>query len=239
MFVYNTRDARPLNGTEMRARAPPLIFLALLSLAGASAPPRFVLRLLAELPDGRGTGLCGATLLGPREALTAAHCVFFGGAASPFVLVRHPETGFYSRATARAARAPAGDLALLRLSRAFAETPARVAPAPPRTGARGYFFGLAPPVAALRPGGAGGAFSLLRRDDVNYTCRGDSGTPLLDGRGRVAGALSRGERVCGEGGALRYAETAGAWPRAAPAASGARARPWGLGLFALSAALAL
>ena len=98
----------------MRARAPPLIFLALLSLAGASAPPRFVLRLLAELPDGRGTGLCGATLLGPREALTAAHCVFFGGAASPFVLVRHPETGFYSRATARAARAPAGDLALLR-----------------------------------------------------------------------------------------------------------------------------
>jgi len=205
---------RPTAPDASTARLP-FVLVGLLygfsRVGAAEVRAPFVLRLFVELPNGLGTGLCGATLVGPSVAVTAAHCVEFDGRASPFLLVQHPETGAHSRALPQAP-APGRDVVAIRLLRPFFDPIARFAPLPLDGGKFGYFFGLEPVVFPLNAAAETGEYSLAlggaRSVPVNYTCRGDSGAPLLDEDGRVAGLLSRGEPMCGNGGFLRYAAVA-------------------------------
>ncbi len=189
-------------------RAAVFAFVSFAAAAALEFQP--ALRLHAELPDGRGSGLCGGTLLGPAVAVTAAHCVVFEE-ISPFVLATHPASGRRARAAVVEVDA-SSDVARLSFERPFPPPyAARSRLAPER--ARGVFLGLTPAIAELRAlnGSAPAGYVDYAFDGPvfpgNYTCKGDSGSALLRGDrlNRVSGVLSSGSAVCAEDGTLRYA----------------------------------
>ena len=111
---------------------------------GSARPPAAALRAWPRRRPGLGA-LRGNARRPPegRHGGTLP-CLSFEGEPSPVLLVRHPATGFHSRAFARTG-GPAKELALkylavLGLARVFAEAPARFVSGPPVLAARGFFF---------------------------------------------------------------------------------------------------
>ena len=153
--------------------------------------PPFAARLFAEIEQDRGTGVCVATFVAPRVAVTAAHCV---RDATRVRLVRGEEQREARVADYDGAR----DVCRLTVERDWPTTAAVTTATPHRALTLAFREEMSPKLAVLEHEAECDAGLCYRRisTHVNETCRGDSGAPLLTLELEIAGVLSRGDAFC-------------------------------------------
>lgn len=153
--------------------------------------PPFTARLFAEIIQDRGTGVCVATFIAPRVAVTAAHCV---RDATRVQLVRGEEQREARVADYDGAR----DVCRLTVERDWPTTAVVTTTTPHRALTLAFREEMSPKLAILEREPECDANLCYKRlsTHVNETCRGDSGAPLLTLELEIAGVLSRGDAFC-------------------------------------------
>lgn len=172
----------------------------------------------------RGGFVCTGSLIAPRVALTALHCVDSGGGVGPasaFSIGVGPRADgreVYARVseirTPRSGSFAGNDIAVLILASAGSLTPYEPSFAAPRVGDPVVGIGYGQTNGSRRglPSGrkyrgASRIGALGRMEIVTagpLSCYGDSGGPLFDAAGRVIGVVSRGTAGTCEGGSTIY-----------------------------------